>query len=55
MLTTKFFLTKRADGFYYMCIKYLDGRTGWKSTKCRKKIGGLREERNLNTSAMQPT
>jgi hypothetical protein len=37
MLQTKFYLTKRHNGFYYICIKYPDGKTGWKSTKCRKK------------------
>ncbi|MGD0036682.1 MAG: tyrosine-type recombinase/integrase [Bacteroidota bacterium] len=41
MLQTKFYITKRRNGFYYICIKYPDGRagwkTGWKSTKCRRK------------------
>ncbi len=41
MSQTKFYLTKRDNGFYYICIKYPDGKTGWKSTKCRKKPEAL--------------
>jgi integrase len=37
MLQTKFYITKRRNGLYYFCIKYTDGKTDWKSTKCRRK------------------
>jgi len=41
MLKAKFYLTNRVNGFYYICIKYPDGKKGWKSTKCRKKPEAL--------------
>ncbi len=61
MLTTKFYLTKRANGFYYICIKYADGKTGWKSTKCRKKpealhfLHSFEESQNDTKSSQMPT
>jgi integrase len=58
MSQTKFYLTKRDNGFYYICIKYPDGKTEWKTTKFIKELEALHfltsiEETFHNTKNVQ--
>jgi integrase len=61
MSNVKMYLTKRANGIYYICIKSPDGRTHWKSTKCSKKpdayhfLQSFEESYNSKPSAVIPT